>query len=72
MIVVCKYIWRILSSEGEELFKLMDNVGTRTSGYKLAMDKNRLEIRRFLTIRGTRYRISLLVRVVGGKQPSKF
>lgn len=34
---------------GEELFKLMDNVGMRTSEYKHAINRLRLEIR-FLMI----------------------
>lgn len=32
--------------EETELFKLKDNTGTRTNGYKLAMNKLRLKIRR--------------------------
>lgn len=32
--------------EETELFKLKDNIGTRTNGYKLAMNKLRLKIRR--------------------------
>lgn len=39
------------SSPGEELFKLKDNTGTKTCGYKLSMKKLQLEIRRrFLTL----------------------
>lgn len=39
--------------EGEELFKVKDNVGIRTNEYNLAMNKFRLKIRKwFLTIRG--------------------
>lgn len=32
--------------EETELFNLKDNIGTRTNGYKLAMNKLRLKIRR--------------------------
>lgn len=32
--------------EETELFRLKDNIGTRTNGYKLAMNKLRLKIRR--------------------------
>lgn len=38
----------------EELFKLMDNVGTTVNGYKLPRIKFRLETERFLTLRGGR------------------
>lgn len=39
--------------EGEELFKVKDNVGLRTNKCNLAMNKFRLKIRKeFLTIRG--------------------
>lgn len=40
--------------EETELFKLKDNIGTRTNGYKLAMNKLRLKIRRmFQSNRGS-------------------
>lgn len=37
--------------EEEELFKLKDNVGRRTNGYKMTMNKFKLESVRFLVIR---------------------
>ncbi|CAM5111945.1 unnamed protein product [Natator depressus] len=45
MIALYKYIRGINTREGEELFKLSNNVDTRTNGYKLAIRKFRLEIR---------------------------
>ncbi|CAM4504902.1 unnamed protein product [Lepidochelys kempii] len=45
MIALYKYIRGINTGEGEELFKLSNNVDTRTNGYKLATRKFRLEIR---------------------------
>ncbi|CAM4650931.1 unnamed protein product [Lepidochelys kempii] len=45
MIALYKYIRRINTGEGEELFKLSTSVDTRTNGYKLAIGKFRLEIR---------------------------
>ncbi|CAM5091881.1 unnamed protein product [Eretmochelys imbricata] len=44
-IALYKYIKRINTREGEELFKLSTNVDTRTNEYKLAIRKFRLEIR---------------------------
>lgn len=37
--------------EEEELFKLKDNVGRRTNGHKMTMNKFKLESERFLVIR---------------------
>lgn len=37
--------------EEEELFKLKDNVGRRTNGHKMTMNKFKLESKRFLVIR---------------------
>lgn len=37
--------------EEEELFKLKDNVGRRTNGHKMTMNKFKLEGERFLVIR---------------------
>jgi len=37
--------------EEEELFKLKDNVGRRTNGHKMTMNKFNLESERFLVIR---------------------
>lgn len=53
MIAICKYITENkYSKEGEELFKLKGYVDTRTNGYKLAIDKFRLQIKEWLlTIR---------------------
>ncbi|CAM5073177.1 unnamed protein product [Natator depressus] len=45
MIALYKYIRRINTGEGEELFKLSTNVDTRTNGYNLVTGKFRLEIR---------------------------
>lgn len=54
--------------EGENLFKLQNNVGTRTNGSELAMNKCKLEIRRiFLTLSTVRLGNSLLI---GGKKPN--
>lgn len=53
---------------GEKLFKLQNNVGTRTNGSELAMNKCKLEIRRiFLTLSTVRLGNSL---PVGGKKPN--
>lgn len=46
------------------MFKLKDSAGRRTTGYKLTMNKFRLEIRRFLIIRGMKLWGSLPVGVV--------
>lgn len=55
--------------EGEELFNLKDNTGTRSNGYKLVMNKFRLENgRRFPTIRRMTFWNSLSNRVVMGKE----
>lgn len=52
--------------EGEKLFKLQNNVGTRTNGSELAMNKCKLEIRRiFLTLSTVRLGNSL---PIGGKK----
>ncbi|CAM5123271.1 unnamed protein product, partial [Eretmochelys imbricata] len=60
LIALCKYIRGINTGEGEELFKLSTIVDTRTNGYKLAIGKFRLEIRRrFLTIRRVKFWNSL-------------
>lgn len=55
MIVVCKYSKEVSAWEKEELFKLKKSIGTRTSGYDLAINKLRPEILRFLTIRTVRF-----------------
>uniref|UniRef100_A0A8C3F2F9 Reverse transcriptase domain-containing protein n=1 Tax=Chrysemys picta bellii TaxID=8478 RepID=A0A8C3F2F9_CHRPI len=73
MIALFKYIRGINTREGEELFQLSTNVDTRTNGYKLAVGKFRLEIRRrFLTIRGVKYWNSLPRETVGAKDLSGF
>lgn len=52
--------------ERRELFKLKDNAGTTTHGYKLAMNTFRQEIKRqFLAIRGVSFWKSFPMRVVG-------
>lgn len=54
--------------EGEKLFKLQNNVGTRTNGSELAMNKCKLEIRRiFLGLSTVKLGNSLLI---GGKEPN--
>jgi len=54
--------------EGEKLFKLQNNVGTRTNGSELAMNKCELEIRRILlTLSTVRLGNSL---PIGGKKPN--
>lgn len=54
MIAVYKYIGRINTRKAKEQFKLKDNVDTRTNGYKLAMNKFRLEISRSFTAKRAR------------------
>lgn len=44
MIILYQHLKGINVKEEEELFKLKDNFGTGTNGYKLAMNKNRQEI----------------------------
>lgn len=54
MIILYKHIKGINVKEGEELFKLKYNAGTRANGYKLGMNKNKQKIRgEWLTTRGT-------------------
>lgn len=36
------------SKQGEGLFKLQNNAGMRTNGYRLAMHKYKVEIRRII------------------------
>lgn len=45
MIILYKHVKGINVKEGEELFKLKDNPGTRANGYKLAVNKNRQKMR---------------------------
>lgn len=59
--VLCKYIRRINIRKGKELVKLKDNIGSEGNGYKLDMNKLKLEDRNnFLTITVRLWR-SLLV-----------
>lgn len=59
--------------KGEELFKLRASVGTRTSGYKLAISKVRFEMKcRFLTIREVKFWNSLLRGSEGAKSLTCF
>lgn len=51
---VYKYIRRVNTREGEEQFKLKDNIGTRGNGYKWPMNKFRLQIK-FLSKRAVRF-----------------
>lgn len=49
--VLCKYIRRINIRKGKELVKLKDNIGSGGNGYKLVMNKLKLEARNnFLTV----------------------
>lgn len=41
--------WQKSIRKGEELYKLKDNVGTKTNVYKLAMNTFRIVIRRCLS-----------------------
>jgi len=51
MSVLCKYISRINIRKGKELVKLKDNIGSGGNGYKLVVNKLKLEARNnFLTI----------------------
>lgn len=60
--VLCKYIRRINIRKGKELVKLKDNIGSGGNGYKLIMNKLKVEDRsNFLTIT-VRFWSSLLVR----------
>lgn len=53
------------TGECRELFKLKDNAGTTTDGYKLATDTFRQEIKRqFLAIRGASFWKSFPMRAV--------
>lgn len=45
MIILYKHIKGINVKEGEELFRLKYNAGTRANGYKLGMNENRQKIR---------------------------
>lgn len=49
-----KYIRGVSTREGEEQFKLKDNIGTRGNGYKWPMKKCRLEIE-YLSKRPVRF-----------------
>lgn len=57
--------------EGEELVKLKDTVGTRTDEHKLAVNKFRLEVRRFLSIRKTNGIWNSFQKSREGKNPNK-
>lgn len=48
--VLCKYIRRINIRKGKELVKLKDNIGSGGNGYKLVVNKLKLEANNFLTI----------------------
>lgn len=55
MITVYKYSLEVSTMEGKELFKFKGNVVARANGYKLTINKFRLDIKRKLvTIRGVR------------------
>lgn len=45
-----KYTSQVNTREGAEVFKLKDDVGTRTDDYKYAKNKFRQETRNFLTV----------------------
>lgn len=48
--VLCKYNRRINIRKGKELVKLRDNIGSEGNGYKLVMNKLKLEARNNLTL----------------------
>lgn len=50
MIADSKYISQVNTREGAKVFKLKDDVGTRTDDYKQAKNKFRQETRNFLTV----------------------
>lgn len=51
-----KFLREVNTREGAELFKPKDNIGTRTNGCKLAMNKFKLGIkRRFLIVTAVRF-----------------
>lgn len=50
MIADSNYISQVNTREGAEVFKLKDDVGTRTDDYKEAKNKCRQETRNFLTV----------------------
>lgn len=53
----------------EEVFKLKDNLGTRTNGYRVSKDKFRLEIKRsFITNKGMEFWNSLILGLSGQEQ----
>lgn len=45
-----KYISQVNAREGAEVFKLKDDIGTRTNDYKQVKNKYRQEPRNFLTV----------------------
>lgn len=64
---------RINTREGGDLFKLTDNISTRTNEYGLTMNKFSLEIRRrFLSIRGRRFWNNLLIGEVEANNLTSF
>lgn len=67
MIAVYKYIRRINTRKAKEQFKLKDNVDTRTNGYKLALNKFRLEISRSFTTKAVRCWRNYLTQGLGRK-----
>lgn len=62
--VLCKYIRRINIRKGKELVKLKDNIGSGGNGYKLVMNKLKLEARHNLLTITVRLWSSLQVREV--------
>lgn len=51
-----KYMREVNTRDGEELFKPKDNIGTRTNGCKLTVNKFKLRIERmFLVVRAMRF-----------------
>lgn len=62
MSVLCKYISRINIRKGKELVKLKDNIGPGGNGYKLVMNKLKLEARNNFLAIPVRLRSSLPAR----------
>lgn len=49
------------------LFKLKGSAGTSTHGYKLSLNRFKMGISRFLTMRTARFWLSLSIGIVGAK-----
>lgn len=72
-IPIYKYISRINTGEGQKLFKMKNNVGTRTVGYELITNKFRLQIRRrFLRLKVWRLSNNLAIRAIRRRNQINF